>query len=183
MPSWLPMSYSAQMCGWLRLETARASRSRRWRSSECPANSDGSTFMATLRFRRVSRALYTSPIPPAPIGARISYGPSRIPVESDIRLQVYLASGDGGGRPSGRKRRKPKLQGSPHVETSRCAGQNDLASIIPPWAHEGGSAALIRRLKDPSLRPRLESEIEHGIPGSSWYDHTLRRAVGRECCS
>ena len=51
------------------------------------------------------------------------------------------------------------------------AGQNDLASIIPPWAHEGGSAAMIQRLKDPSLRGRLENEIEHGIPGSSWYDH------------
>ncbi len=51
------------------------------------------------------------------------------------------------------------------------AGQNDLATIIPPWAHEGGSAALIRRLGDASLRSRLESEIEHGIPGSSWYDH------------
>ena len=51
------------------------------------------------------------------------------------------------------------------------AGQNDLASIIRPWAHDGGSVALLRRLKDPSLRPRLESEIEHGIPGSSWYDH------------
>jgi N-acyl-D-aspartate/D-glutamate deacylase len=51
------------------------------------------------------------------------------------------------------------------------AGQNNLSSIIPPWAHEGGSAALIRRLKDASLRPRLENEIEHGIPGSSWYDH------------
>jgi N-acyl-D-aspartate/D-glutamate deacylase len=51
------------------------------------------------------------------------------------------------------------------------AGQNDLASIIPPWAHEGGPAALIARLKDPALRPRLEDEIEHGIPGSNWYDH------------
>jgi N-acyl-D-amino-acid deacylase len=51
------------------------------------------------------------------------------------------------------------------------AGQNDLASIIPPWAHEGGSEAMIQRLKDPALRPRLESEIEHGIPGSNWYDH------------
>jgi N-acyl-D-aspartate/D-glutamate deacylase len=51
------------------------------------------------------------------------------------------------------------------------AGQNDLASIIPPWAHEGGSQAMIRRLKDPALRPRLESEILNGIPGSSWYDH------------
>lgn len=51
------------------------------------------------------------------------------------------------------------------------AGQNDLASIIPPWAHEGGSDAMIRRLKDPSLRSRLENEIEHGIPNSNWYDH------------
>jgi N-acyl-D-aspartate/D-glutamate deacylase len=51
------------------------------------------------------------------------------------------------------------------------AGQNDLASIIPPWAHEGGAAAMIQRLSDPSLRARLRDEIEHGIPGSSWYNH------------
>src|SRR5215212_4119848 len=35
------------------------------------------------------------------------------------------------------------------------AGQNNLSTIIPPWAHEGGSQALIGRLKDPSLRARL----------------------------
>jgi len=51
------------------------------------------------------------------------------------------------------------------------AGQNNLASIIPPWAHEGGSTALVARLKDRSLRPRLEREILHGIPGSDWYNH------------
>jgi len=51
------------------------------------------------------------------------------------------------------------------------AGQNDLATIIPPWAHEGGADAMIQRLKDPALRPRLENEILHGIPGSNWYDH------------
>ncbi len=51
------------------------------------------------------------------------------------------------------------------------AGQNNLASIIPPWAHEGGSNAMIRRLKDPALRPRLESEILNGIPDSDWYNH------------
>ncbi len=51
------------------------------------------------------------------------------------------------------------------------AGQNDLSAIIPPWAQEGGAEAMIRRLHDPSLRARLESEIEHGIPGSNWYDH------------
>jgi N-acyl-D-amino-acid deacylase len=51
------------------------------------------------------------------------------------------------------------------------AGQNNLASIIPPWAHEGGSKALIGRLKDPALRQRLESEILNGIPDSDWYNH------------
>jgi N-acyl-D-aspartate/D-glutamate deacylase len=51
------------------------------------------------------------------------------------------------------------------------AGQNDLASIIPPWAHEGGTQAMLGRLKDPALRPRLEQEILHGIPGSDWYNH------------
>jgi len=51
------------------------------------------------------------------------------------------------------------------------AGQNNLASIIPPWAHEGGAQALIARLQDPSLRKRLEAEITGGIPGSNWYNH------------
>ena len=51
------------------------------------------------------------------------------------------------------------------------AGQNNLSSIIPPWAHEGGSKAMIARLKDASLRPRLEKEILNGIPGSDWYNH------------
>ncbi len=27
-------------------------------------------------------------------------------------------------------------------------GNNDLVTIIPPWAHEGGKAQLIERLKD-----------------------------------
>jgi N-acyl-D-amino-acid deacylase len=51
------------------------------------------------------------------------------------------------------------------------AGQNNLSSIVPPWAHEGGKQAMIARLKDPALRKRLEDEINHGIPGSNWYDH------------
>ena len=48
-------------------------------------------------------------------------------------------------------------------------GNNDLVSIIPPWAHEGGKAALIARLKDPALRDRLKREIRSGLPG--WYNH------------
>jgi N-acyl-D-amino-acid deacylase len=51
------------------------------------------------------------------------------------------------------------------------AGQNNLASIVPPWAHEGGAQAMIRRLQNSALRPRLENEINHGIAGSNWYNH------------
>src|SRR5262245_18491662 len=48
-------------------------------------------------------------------------------------------------------------------------GNNDLASIIPPWAHEGGSAKMIERLKDPAARERMKKEIRGGLPG--WYNH------------
>ena len=51
------------------------------------------------------------------------------------------------------------------------AGQNNLSSIIPPWAHEGGREAMIARLNNPALRQRLESEVLNGIPGSDWYNH------------
>lgn len=49
------------------------------------------------------------------------------------------------------------------------AGQNNLSSIVPPWAHEGGKDAMLARLKDPKHRPRIEKEILGGIPG--WYNH------------
>jgi N-acyl-D-amino-acid deacylase len=48
-------------------------------------------------------------------------------------------------------------------------GNNDLASIIPPWAHEGGTAQMLARLKDPKQRKRLKKHIRDGIPG--WYNH------------
>jgi N-acyl-D-amino-acid deacylase len=68
------------------------------------------------------------------------------------------------------KARAEGLQVEANVYPYR-AGQNNLASIIPPWAHEGGSEAMIKRLKDPALRPRLEKEINQGIPDSDWYNH------------
>src|SRR6185369_12816298 len=48
-------------------------------------------------------------------------------------------------------------------------GNNDLVSIIPPWAHEGGKAELIKRLKDPAQREKMKKDIREGIPG--WYNH------------
>ena len=55
-------------------------------------------------------------------------------------------------------------------------GNNNLASIIPPWAHEGGTKKMLERLKDPAQRPRLKKDIKEGIPG--WYNHYT--AVGGE---
>jgi N-acyl-D-aspartate/D-glutamate deacylase len=42
---------------------------------------------------------------------------------------------------------------------------------VPQWAHEGGAAALIARLKDPALRQRLEGEILGRLPTGEWYNH------------
>src|SRR5206468_137295 len=48
-------------------------------------------------------------------------------------------------------------------------GNNNLASIIPPWAHEGGTAKMLERLKDPKQREKLKKDIKEGIAG--WYNH------------
>jgi N-acyl-D-amino-acid deacylase len=48
-------------------------------------------------------------------------------------------------------------------------GNNDLVSIVPPWAHEGGTPALLGRLKDPAVRARIKADIRGGLPG--WYNH------------
>jgi N-acyl-D-amino-acid deacylase len=39
------------------------------------------------------------------------------------------------------------------------AWYNNLSAFIPPWAHDGGDAKLIERLKDPAVRSRLKTEL------------------------
>src|ERR1039457_6576978 len=46
------------------------------------------------------------------------------------------------------------------------AGFNTFSAIIPPWAHDGGDAKLIERLKDPAIRARIRKEME--TPGGNW---------------
>ena len=48
-------------------------------------------------------------------------------------------------------------------------GNNNLSSIIPPWAHEGGRGAMLERLRDPDTRQRMKRDILQGLPG--WYNH------------
>jgi N-acyl-D-amino-acid deacylase len=55
-------------------------------------------------------------------------------------------------------------------------GNNDLVSIIPPWAHEGGREQMLARLKDTEQRAKIKHDIENGLP--NWYNHYI--AVGRD---
>jgi N-acyl-D-aspartate/D-glutamate deacylase len=48
-------------------------------------------------------------------------------------------------------------------------GNNNLVSIIPPWAHEGGREKLFERLKNPTDREKMKKDILGTIPG--WYNH------------
>src|SRR5438552_5578373 len=68
---------------------AFASRSRRSRKLRSDESFSGRTLMATVRSSRVSRARYTSPMPPAPSAVWISYGPSLVPAVSAICARHY----------------------------------------------------------------------------------------------
>ncbi len=48
------------------------------------------------------------------------------------------------------------------------AGGTSLNAVIPSWAHEGGTEALLKRLADPAVRERLKKEIHTGSPG--WWN-------------
>jgi N-acyl-D-amino-acid deacylase len=48
-------------------------------------------------------------------------------------------------------------------------GNNNLSSIIPPWAHEGGKSKMLARLKDPAEREKIKRDIRIGVEG--WYNH------------
>ncbi|WP_460876846.1 N-acyl-D-amino-acid deacylase family protein [Rhodanobacter koreensis] len=48
---------------------------------------------------------------------------------------------------------------------------NDLASFIPPWAHAGGTAELLARLKDPQTRARIERDMR--TPSDAWSNDWL----------
>ena len=56
------------------------------------------------------------------------------------------------------------------------AGQNNLSSIVPPWAHDGGREKMLERLKDPSARQRMREEVMNGLP--NWYNHYLATGDG-----
>jgi dihydroorotase/N-acyl-D-amino-acid deacylase len=54
---------------------------------------------------------------------------------------------------------------------------NDFSAFIPPWAHDGGNAKLIERLKDPAIRARLRKEM---TTASSDWDNEWQEIPGPE---
>lgn len=56
------------------------------------------------------------------------------------------------------------------------AGQNNLSSIVPPWAHDGGREKMLERLANPAARSRMRGEVLNGLPG--WYNHYLATGDG-----
>jgi dihydroorotase/N-acyl-D-amino-acid deacylase len=77
-----------------------------------------------------------------------------------------------------------------HIEKARQAGVdisantyaypawfNSFSAFIPPWAHDGGEAKMLERLKDPRMRARIRKEME--TPTTEW-DNEWQEVPGPE---
>ena len=54
---------------------------------------------------------------------------------------------------------------------------NSFSAFIPPWAHDGGDAKLIARLKDPTMRARIRKDMQ--TPSNEW-DNEWQEIPGPE---
>ncbi|MGB9147022.1 MAG: amidohydrolase family protein, partial [Acidobacteriaceae bacterium] len=54
---------------------------------------------------------------------------------------------------------------------------NTFSAFIPPWAHDGGDAALLQRLKDPATRARIRADMLN--PSGGW-DNEWQEIPGPE---
>jgi dihydroorotase/N-acyl-D-amino-acid deacylase len=57
------------------------------------------------------------------------------------------------------------------------AWYNDFSAFIPPWAHDGGTAKLVERLKDPSTRDRIRKDM---MTASRDWDNEWQEIPGPE---
>jgi dihydroorotase/N-acyl-D-amino-acid deacylase len=56
------------------------------------------------------------------------------------------------------------------------AGATSLGANVPPWAHEGGTAKFLERLKDPATREKLKQEMR--APSNNWENFYLGAGGG-----
>jgi N-acyl-D-amino-acid deacylase len=108
----------------------------------------------------------------------------RIGREAGIPVEVWHLKAAGKGNWG----RMPEIVA--HIEKARQSGVdisadtyaypawfNTLSAFIPPWAHDGGTAKLLERLKDPAVRARIRKDME--TPSSEW-DNEWQEVPGPE---
>ena len=54
---------------------------------------------------------------------------------------------------------------------------NDLSAFVPPWAHDGGTAKLVERLKDAATRERIRKDL---LTSSTKWDNEWQEIPGPE---
>src|ERR1700732_3066259 len=54
---------------------------------------------------------------------------------------------------------------------------NDFSAFIPPWAHDGGTAKMVERLKDPGMRARMRKDM---LTHSKDWDNEWQEIPGPE---
>jgi N-acyl-D-amino-acid deacylase len=54
---------------------------------------------------------------------------------------------------------------------------NSLSAMVPPWAHDGGTARLLKRLRDPAARRRIRRDME---TVGSWENNGWQAISGPE---
>jgi N-acyl-D-amino-acid deacylase len=54
---------------------------------------------------------------------------------------------------------------------------NSLSAMVPPWAHDGGTAKLLQRLRDPAARRRIRRDME---TAGSWENNAWQEISGPE---
>jgi N-acyl-D-amino-acid deacylase len=57
------------------------------------------------------------------------------------------------------------------------AWYNDFSAFVPPWAHDGGTAKLVERLKDPAAREKIRKDML--TPSKDW-DNEWQEIPGPE---
>ncbi|MGD2201046.1 MAG: D-aminoacylase [Candidatus Bathyarchaeota archaeon] len=53
------------------------------------------------------------------------------------------------------------------------AGSTFLSSLLPTWAHEGGTERMLNRLRDPETRSRIKEEMTESGRGRGWGWHNI----------
>ena len=54
---------------------------------------------------------------------------------------------------------------------------NSMSAFVPPWAHDGGDARMIERLRDPATRARIKKDMQ--TPSGDW-DNEWQQIPGPE---